>query len=348
MTNLSSVFPALAPALIAGCYLAMIFFLRLLDVCEREPIWPVIQSLIAGSISFAVTAAVMFPLGLRLSSDLEIDNISYFVVSVLVSGSTALLTQVIAASRLMKWNGMHFDTATDYLLYYGSVGIGFEMTEKLLLNAINTSPSPIFDYLSSGLYHTSLLNANSIPLVISVIGLGIFFGKNSGLFKTFNARSAGVGIVLVAVSMYFIYLLGLFLTTLGTGHVLTGTRFAGSLVAQAIGNLSLAILAGSFSFAVLHDSVILQDFGRKVMLYVDGTEDIDSANISKKLDYFSRPTNHIKSSSPVARWMFSQDIESPYKNQDLTQYGRIAVTSWKRSHEDQQLFSKALKLLEAA
>lgn len=348
MTSLASSFSILAPALIAGCYLAMIFFLRLLDVCEREPVWPVIQSLLAGSISFAVTAAAMFPLGLRLSSTLEIDNTSYFIVSVVVSGSIALLTQVFAASRLMKWNGMHFDTATDYLLYYGSVGIGFEMTEKLLLNAINTSSNPVFDYLSSGLYHTSLLNANSIPLVIAVIGLGIFFQKNGALFKTFNAASAGAVIILGAVSMYFIYLLGLFLTTLGTGHVLTGTRFSGSLVAQAIGNLSVAILAGSFAFAVLHDSVILQDFGQKVMLFAESSEDLESGNISKKLDYFSRPTNHIKSSSPVARWMFSQDIESPYKNQDLNQYGRLAVTSWKRSHEDHELLSQALILLESA
>ena len=88
-----------------------------------------------------------------------------------------ILSQLIFSNLSTSFFNKDFDSMPDYLIYFSTIGIGFNCGEIFFFGLLNKTNNPLFLNLSDTLYFSSFFTGSTMPFLLSTIGAGIYILK---------------------------------------------------------------------------------------------------------------------------------------------------------------------------
>ena len=169
--------------------LILIFVLRSLDIYEKEPYKLILLNFIFGIISY-LTSGIISSMIFRFlnfnSIALETNNIFIFL-SVITTAMIMLLSQLIFSNLSTIFFKKDFDSMPDYLIYFSTIGIGFNCGEVFFFGLLNKTTNPLLLNLSDSLYFSSFFTGSTMPFLLATVGAGIYLSRIS---KTFHHQQS--------------------------------------------------------------------------------------------------------------------------------------------------------------
>ena len=225
----------------------------------------------------------------------------------------------ILSLRLFRNN---FDTMPDYIIYFSTIGIGYNFGEVFFVDLLNKTDNQFFLKISQNLYFSSFFSGSTLPFLMAGIGAGIYLYQISKKRKDFE-RLGYIGLFFIALSVItqiIFYAMNYFIT-MASMH--SPSEFI-NLVKQIkyfANNLSLTLLIASLGIAVIFDAYILSSFFETVFL--SSKSDIsDTLNIS----YFINPFSYLSISK--FKYFFPLKNKININDKDLKTFAKLALKNF--------------------
>ena len=126
---------------------AIINSIRFIDAIEKEPIKPIISSLIIGiAVAFICSGGYFFDIGYQLALIFNGDEKMQKVLSIVIDAPlNEELLKAIGLLIVFKYFRKEFDSLTDFVIYACFVAIGFQFLENLgyMLFALDSTENAI-------------------------------------------------------------------------------------------------------------------------------------------------------------------------------------------------------------
>ena len=257
----------LIPILSSLSSFILIFVLRFLDLYEKEPYKLIFMNFVFGIFAYLIS-------GLLISEFYEFININnlalnngkiYIFLSLLLSSLTMLISQIIFSIISVNLFKKDFDTLPDYLIYFATIGIGFNFGEVFFFQLLNRTKNSTLLQISDNLYFSTFFTGSTLPFLLAVIGAAYYLfkiGKTKNIRIIFNIAFY-ISLISVITQILFYSMNYFFVTTPyrinpNLLNLVKEIKFFAS-------NLSIALLIACIGFAVLFDAYIVTTFIEKII-----------------------------------------------------------------------------------
>ena len=245
----------------------LIFVLRFLDLYEKEPYKLILMNFVFGILAYLIS-------GLLISEFYEFININnlalnngkiYIFLSLLFSSLIMLISQIIFSIMSVNLFKKDFDTLPDYLIYFATIGIGFNFGEVFFFQLLNRTKNTTLLQISDNLYFSTFFTGSTLPFLLAVIGAAFYLfkiGKTKNIRIIFNIAFY-ISLISVITQILFYSMNYFFITTPyrinpDLLNLVKEIKFFAS-------NLSIALLIACIGFAVLFDAYIVTTFIEKII-----------------------------------------------------------------------------------
>ena len=245
----------------------LIFVLRFLDLYEKEPYKLILMNFVFGILAYLIS-------GLLISEFYEFININnlalnngkiYIFLSLLFSSLIMLISQIIFSIISVNLFKKDFDTLPDYLIYFATIGIGFNFGEVFFFQLLNRTKNSTLLQISDNLYFSTFFTGSTLPFLLAVIGAAFYLfkiGKTKNIRIIFNIAFY-ISLISVITQILFYSMNYFFITTPyrinpDLLNLVKEIKFFAS-------NLSIALLIACIGFAVLFDAYIVTTFIEKII-----------------------------------------------------------------------------------
>ena len=320
----------------------LIFCLRSLDVFEREPIKYIFLNFLFGIISYLLSAYFTSFLFDVIDINSSIINLSkktiYFAV--IFSSLMMLFSQLICgiiSSNLFK---NQYDTITDYLIYFSSIGIGFSFSEIFFHDLLNKTSSPSLLEISNNLYFSSFFTGTTLPFLMAGFGAGIYLLNLSKKNKSKSIFYIALFAILFSVLVQLIFYSMNYFIIIAMPSNHTPSNFLNIVkeIKFFANNLSQLILISSLGFAVLFDSFIVNKFAIEVerSLILENKK-------STNLTHFINPFSYIFSSK--IKKILNINIDSDFTDENFKSFAKLALKNFNNKNNNGSYLNEARSIV---
>ena len=258
---------ALIPILSTLNAFILISCIRFLDVFEREPYKPIFINFLFGILSYLISA-------ISVSLIFGIIDINKFVLSssnryvfliILVTALIMLISQLIFSSLSLLFFRKDYDTMPDYIIYFSTIGIGFNFSEVFFYNLLNKTNNQLLLQISDNLYFSSFFNGTTLPFLMGAIGAGYYLyliSKKENFNSLFKVSILSIGLAIFTQIIFYSMNFFIMVSSPHTPSDFLNVIKEIKIFAQSF---SITLLILSVGFAVIFDSYIISNFLEKVV-----------------------------------------------------------------------------------
>ena len=176
-----------------------------------------------------------------------------------------LISQLIFSSLSLLFFRKDFDTMPDYIIYFSTIGIGFNFSEVFFYNFLNKTNNQLLLQISDNLYFSSFFNGTTLPFLMGAIGAGYYLSLISKK-ENFNSLSR-VSILTVGLAIFtqIIFYSMNFFIMISSPHTPSDSLNVIKEIKIFAQSFSITLLILSVGFAVIFDSYIISNFLEKVV-----------------------------------------------------------------------------------
>ena len=257
----------LIPILSSLSSFILIFVLRFLDLYEKEPYRLIFMNFVFGILAYLISGSLIS----EFYEFININNLAlnngkiYIFLSLLFSSLIMLISQIIFSTISVNLFKKDFDTLPDYLIYFATIGIGFNFGEVFFFQLLNRTNNSTLLQISDNLYFSTFFTGSTLPFLLAVIGAGFYLfkiGKTKDIRIIFNIAFY-ISLISVITQILFYSMNYFFITTPyrinpDLLNLVKEIKFFAS-------NLSIALLIACIGFAVLFDAYIVTTFIEKII-----------------------------------------------------------------------------------
>ena len=257
----------LIPILSSLSSFILIYVLRFIDLYEKEPYKLILINFIFGVISYLISGLLVS----ELYELISVNNLAlnygkiYIFLSLLLSSMVMILSQILFSIISLNLFKKDFDTMPDYLIYFATIGIGFNFGEVFFFQLLNRTKNSTLLQISDNLYFSTFFTGTTLPFLIAVIGAAFYLlkiGKTKNIKSIFNIS---IGIFLIAlITQILFYSMNYFFVT--SPFVINPNKLI--LIKEIkffAGSISISLLIACIGFAVLFDAYIVTTFIEKII-----------------------------------------------------------------------------------
>tara|TARA_Y100000589_G_scaffold178952_1_gene169474 strand:- start:1690 stop:2700 length:1011 start_codon:yes stop_codon:yes gene_type:complete len=257
----------LIPILSSLSSFILIYVLRFIDLYEKEPYKLILINFIFGVISYLISGLLVS----ELYELISVNNLAlnygkiYIFLSLLLSSMVMILSQILFSIISLNLFKKDFDTMPDYLIYFATIGIGFNFGEVFFFQLLNRTKNSTLLQISDNLYFSTFFTGTTLPFLIAVIGAAFYLlkiGKTKNIKSIFNIS---IGIFLIAlITQILFYSVNYFFVT--SPFVINPNKLI--LIKEIkffAGSISISLLIACIGFAVLFDAYIVTTFIEKII-----------------------------------------------------------------------------------
>ena len=261
--------PFSIPIVAALSSLVILTVVRFIDVFEREPYKLILINFIFGVLAYLLSVISVSSIYAFLKINDQISNISdkFIFIAILLSSAVMLLYQLIFSIFSLKFFRNDFDTMPDYIIYFSTIGIGYNFGEVFFVDLLNKTDNQFFLRISENLYFSSFFSGSTLPFLMAGIGAGIYLYQISKKRKDFE-RLGNLGFLFISFSVItqIIFYSMNYFVTVASIHSPSDFLNLVNQIKYFANNLSLTLLIASVGLSVLFDAYILTNFLEKVFL----------------------------------------------------------------------------------
>lgn len=335
MNNLAISLPIISAV---GSFI-LIFTLRLLDVFEREPIKYIFLNFVFGVIAYLISALFVSYLFELSGIHTSLVNLSkktiYFSVifSSLIMFSSQSIIGLISENIFKR----QYDTITDYLIYFSSVGIGFSFSEVFFHNLLNKTNNESLLAISKNLYYSSFFTGTTLPFLMAGFGAGIYLLKISK--KNSSSIIFNISLLTIFFSIFIqllFYSMNYFiLVSIPSNH--TPSDFLNLIKELKFfsNSLSELLLVSCTGFAVLYDNYIITKFAILV-----------EKNFKKQIDIlpFMNPFSYIFSIK--INQILKVNLNYNYLDKDFQKFSILALKNFNDKKNSSIYINEAIAIID--
>ena len=312
----------------------IILIIRYLDVFEKEPYKLLFLNFIFGIIGYLISL-------ISVSSFYKVINFNnlilnydrkYIFISVLISAVIMLISQLIFASLSFIFFQKEFDTMPDYIIYFSTIGIGYNFGEVFFTDLLNNANNQFLLEISNNLYFSSFFNGSTLPFLMAAFGGSYYLyllNKNQK-FNKFNKLAFFIMIAAFFTQLVF-YTMNCFITieSIHTPSDFLNIVKEVKLFAQ---NFSVALLISSVGFSVIFDAYIISSFLERT---------ISKSKLKNfkgnSLSVFINPFSYL----PISKLnlFFALKKESIFKDKEIKSFAKLALKEF-NDKENESLYIK--------
>ena len=265
--------PFSVPIIAALSSLVILSVVRFIDVFEKEPYKLIFFNFLFGSFAYLLSVISVSSIYSFFKINNEISNVSdkFIFVVIMISASIMLVYQLIFATLSMKLFRNDFDTMPDYIIYFSTIGIGYNFGEVFFVDLLNKTDNKFLLMISENLYFSSFFSGSTLPFLMAGIGAGIYLYQVSKKRKDFE-RLGNLGFLFLSFSVItqIIFYSMNYFVTVASMHSPTEFLNLVNQIKYFANSLSLTLLIASVCFAVIFDAYIISSFFEKVILSSKG------------------------------------------------------------------------------
>lgn len=261
--------PFLIPLISALSSFLIIFVVRFIDVFEREPYKLLFINFLFGIFAYLLSVISVSSTYSFFNFNNQILNLNekFIFISILLSSGLMLIYQLIFSFLSLILFKKDFDTMPDFIIYFSTIGIGYNFGEVFFVDLLNKTNNQFFLEISENLYFSSFFSGSTLPFLMAGIGAGIYLNKISKKNKKFEKlRGLSVFFILISLITQIIFYSMNSMITLTSTHSPSEFINIVNQVKYFANSLSITILIGSVGFAVMFDAYIISNFLEKVLL----------------------------------------------------------------------------------
>ncbi len=335
--------PIIIPSLATLGYFLLIICIRFLDVFEREPYKVIFTNFIFGILGYMIAALIYSPLiSLFNLSNFDLPNLKLLIYfSVILSSLILLIFQIITALISRNIFKKEFDTAPDYIIYFATIGIGFNFAEMFLYHFLSRTNINFLSEFSNNLFFSSFFTGGTLPFLMAGIGMAFYLNQLSKSKKNLILKRISNYIILIAILFQIIFYTGsYFLMISNSPHSLTSSNiFLANAIKDFANSISQLFLLISLGLAVIFDGYIISNFVLDL---------IKSSNFSEKkikdLSSFNNPFSYIINKNfreVLGLKPVSNNLQKKYKS-----FAKLALKSFNDNKNKSIYISEALSLFD--
>jgi len=330
----------LIPILSSLSSFILIFILRFLDLYEKEPYKLIFMNFVFGIFAYLIS-------GLLISEFYEFINVNnlalnngkiYIFLSLLLSSLTMLISQIIFSIISLNLFKKDFDTLPDYLIYFATIGIGFNFGEVFFFQLLNRTNNSTLLQISDNLYFSTFFTGSTLPFLLAVIGAAFYLFKigNSKNIRIIFNIAFYISLISVITQILFYSMNYFFITTPyrinpDLLNLVKEIKFFAS-------NLSIALLIACIGFAVLFDAYIVTTFIEKII----NLKKIDQERFGN-LSRFINPFSYLALSNLK---MFSNlKYSSKISDKETKSFIKLALNDFNDSKNSRIYIEEAVEIL---
>tara|TARA_B100001989_G_scaffold223163_1_gene176939 strand:- start:65 stop:1072 length:1008 start_codon:yes stop_codon:yes gene_type:complete len=330
----------LIPILSSLSSFILIYILRFLDLYEKEPFKTIFINFVLGILSYLVSGLLIS----EFYKFIDVNNLAlnngkiYIFLSLILSSIIMLISQIITSIISLNLFKKDFDTLPDYLIYFATIGIGFNFGEVFFFQLLNRTNNSTLLQISDNLYFSTFFTGSTLPFLLAVIGAAFYLFKISKIKNIPILFSSGIFISVVSVitqilfySMNYFFLTTPYRVNPDLLNLVKEIKFFAS-------NLSIALLIACIGFAVLFDAFIVTRFIEKIINLKKVDQEVFGkiSRFINPLSYLSisnlKIFSHIKSSSKIS-------------DKETRSFVKLALKDFNENGDSSIYISEAMKIL---
>jgi len=330
----------LIPLLSSLSSFILIYVLRFLDLYEKEPYKIIFMNFVFGILSYLIS-------GLLISEFYKFINLNnlalnngkiYIFLSIILSSLIMLISQILSSRISLNLFKQDFDTLPDYLIYFATIGIGFNFGEVFFFQLLNRTKNSTLLQISDNLYFSTFFTGSTLPFLLAVIGAAFYLFKISKTKKIqiiFNI-AIFISVVSVITQILFYSMNYFFITT--PYRVNPNLLNIAKEIKFFASNLSIALLITCIGFAVLFDAFIITTFIEKII----NLKKIDQG-VFGKLSRFINPFSYLSISNfkIFSKLKFSSKIS----DKETKSFIKLALRDFNESDDSSIYIEEAINIL---
>ena len=318
----------------------ILFVLRSLDLYEKEPYKLIFINFIFGIIAYLVSGIISSLLLNFLNFNsiaLESNNI-FILLSVIGTAIIMLLSQLTISSISKNFFKKDFDSLPDYLIYFSTIGIGFNFGEVFFFGLLNKTNNPMLLKLSDSLYFSSFFTGSTMPFLLASIGAGIYLLKISKNRNFKNLYKFSIFLISTAIITQILFYSMNYFFIVFPSFVRSDSLDLFKEIKNFANNLSITLLIASLTFAVLFDCYIVTSFMERVITYSKNKE-LKFDKISNFINPFSYlPLTNLNTFSNLQN-------SSNLSKKDTKTFIKLALKDFNENGDSSIYIAEALDIL---
>ena len=329
--------PFLLPVISALGYFIIILIIRFLDIFEREPYKLLFLNFIFGILAYLISLISVSSLYKIVNFNNLILNYDrkYIFISVIISAGIMFLSQLIFASLSFIFFKNEFDTMPDYIIYFSTIGIGYNFGEVFATDLLNNANNQFLLSISNNLYFSSFFNGSTLPFIMAAVGGSYYLYLLSKNLKFKNFKPLALIIICIAVATQLIFYSMNFFITIESIHSPSEFLNIVKEIKYFSQNFSMALLISSVGFSVLFDAYIISSFLEKVI-----SKDKLRNFKGDSLSVFINPFTYL----PISKFNYFSTIvnKSNFKENEIKSFAKLALREF-NDRENNDIYIKEAK-----
>ena len=321
-------------------YLILIFVLRTLDIYEKEPYKLIILNFIFGIIAYltsGIISSIIFR-SLNFNTIAMQSNNIFIFFSVIITAMIMLLSQIIFSYLSTNFFNKDFDSMPDYLIYFSTIGIGFNCGEIFFFGLLNKTNNPLLLKLSDSLYFSSFFTGSTMPFLLATIGAGIYLLKISKNKNYKNLRNFSITLIAIAIFTQVVFYSMNYFFIVYPSFINSDSLNLFREIKTFANNLSITLLIACLTFAVLFDCYIVTVFLEKISNF-----DKNKPFQFRELSYFINPFSYLPISN--LNTFLNLQQSSKISKKDTKTFIKLALKDFNESGDTSIYISEAIEIL---
>ena len=330
----------LIPILSSLSSFILIYILRFLDLYEKEPYKIIFMNFVFGILSYLISGLLSSVFYNFINvNDLALNNGKiYIFLSLILSSVLMLISQVMTSIISLNLFKKDFDTLPDYLIYFATIGIGFNFGEVFFFQLLNRTNNSTLLQISDNLYFSTFFTGTTLPFLLAVIGAAFYLFKISKTKNIPNIFYTGIFVSVISVITQIIfYSMNYFFLTIpyrvnpNLLNLVKEIKFFAS-------NLSIALLIACIGFAVLFDAFIVTRFIEKIINLKKFDQEVFG-----KLSGFINPLSYLS----ISNLKIFSDLKfsSKISDKETKSFIKLALKDFNESDDSGIYVAEAIQIL---
>ena len=335
-----SEFPLLLPIIAILNSLILLIVIRVLDVFEREPIKLIFFNFLFGVIAYLFSALSASSISSLINLNeklLSLDN-NFIFFSILISSGIMILSQIAFGVLSLLCFKKDFDTMPDYIIYFSSIGIGYNFGENFFYHLLNKTTISSLLSISDNLYFTSFFNGMTLPFVMAGIGSGFYLYKISSRKNFFSLRKVSYSIIIISFLTQILFYGMNFLLLVNKSHSPSYLLDYAKEIKLFANGLSITLLLASLGFAVIFDAFIISNFFEKILFL-----NPDKLNNFRYFSSLINPFSYLR----ITKFKYFKVLKegSEISEKEFRKFAKLALNNFNDPKNSNIYISEALNIL---
>lgn len=331
--------PILLPSIAILNSLILLIVIRFLDVFEREPLKLIFYNFLFGLIAYLLSALSVSSLSslINLNEKLLSFNNKFIFLSILISSGIMIISQILFGVLSVLCFKKDFDTMPDYIIYFSSIGIGYNFGENFFYHLLNKTTISSLLNISDNLYFTSFFNGMTLPFVMAGIGSGFYLYKISSRKNFFSLRKVSYSIIIISFLTQILFYYMNFILLVNKSHSPTYLIDFAKEIKLFANGLSITLLLASLGFAVIFDAFIISNFFEKILFLHP-----DKLNNFSKFSSLINPFSYLR----ITQFKYFKFLKerSEISEKELRKFAKLALNNFNDPKNSNIYISEALNI----